>query len=74
MAVWNVDVVIVAQAPRLAPHIGRMKDALSLILSIPLANIGIKAKTNEGLGLTGRERAMACWAVALIGKRGGKKS
>jgi 2-C-methyl-D-erythritol 2,4-cyclodiphosphate synthase len=73
MAVENVDVVIVAQAPRLAPYIGDMKKVLAPILDIPPANIGIKAKTNEGLGTVGREKAVACWAVALLGKRGGKK-
>jgi 2-C-methyl-D-erythritol 2,4-cyclodiphosphate synthase len=73
MAVENVDVVIVAQAPRLAPYIGAMKKVLAPILDIPPANIGIKAKTNEGLGTVGREKAVACWAVALLGKRGGKK-
>ncbi len=72
MAVENVDVVIVAQAPRLAPYLGDMKKVLAPILDIPPANIGIKAKTNEGLGTVGREKAMACWAVALLGKRRGK--
>jgi len=74
MAVRNVDIVIVAQAPRLAPYIGKMKAALSPILSIPINNIGIKAKTNEGLGLIGKEKAVACWAVALVGERGGKEA
>jgi 2C-methyl-D-erythritol 2,4-cyclodiphosphate synthase len=39
-----------------------------------MANIGIKAKTNEGLGLIGREKAVGCWAVALVGKKEGKKA
>ena len=72
MDVRNVDVVIVAQAPRLAPYIGKIKAVLSPILSIPINNIGIKAKTNEGLGLIGKEKAVACWAVALLGERGGE--
>jgi 2-C-methyl-D-erythritol 2,4-cyclodiphosphate synthase len=72
MDVHNVDVVIVAQAPQLAPYIGKMKAALSPILSIPINNIGIKAKTNEGLGLVGKEKAVACWTVALVRERGGK--
>jgi 2C-methyl-D-erythritol 2,4-cyclodiphosphate synthase len=51
-----------------------MKEVISPILSIPIDSIGIKPKTNEGLGLIGRQKAMACWAVALVGKRGGKKA
>jgi 2-C-methyl-D-erythritol 2,4-cyclodiphosphate synthase len=69
MLVGNVDIVIVAQSPRLAPYIGAMKKVLAPILDIPPANIGIKAKTNEGLGTVGREKAVACWAVALLGKK-----
>lgn len=63
--VLNIDAVIVAQAPKLAPYVEKMKETLSSILSIPRDNIGIKAKTNEGLGLIGGGRAIACWAVAL---------
>ncbi len=74
MTVGNVDAVIVAQAPRLAPYIGAMKRVLAPILEIPPANIGIKAKTNEGLGTVGREKAVACWAVALLRKRGREKA
>ncbi|MEW5901043.1 MAG: 2-C-methyl-D-erythritol 2,4-cyclodiphosphate synthase [Acidobacteriota bacterium] len=74
MEVLNVDAVIVAQAPRLAPYVGPMKEALSPILHIPTDRIGIKAKTNEGLGLVGREKALACWAVALVQPKQSKKS
>jgi 2C-methyl-D-erythritol 2,4-cyclodiphosphate synthase len=45
-----------------------MKDILCPLLHIKSGQMGIKAKTNEGLGLIGRRKAMACWAVALIGK------
>lgn len=75
LEVLNVDAVIVAQAPRIAPHVERLKETLSPILKLPKDRIGIKAKTNEGLGLVGREKAIACWAVALVGegKRGRQK-
>jgi 2-C-methyl-D-erythritol 2,4-cyclodiphosphate synthase len=73
MMVGNVDIVIVAQSPRLAPYFGAMKKVLAPILDIPPANIGIKAKTNEGLGAVGREKAVACWAAALLGQIGRKK-
>jgi 2-C-methyl-D-erythritol 2,4-cyclodiphosphate synthase len=69
LEVWNIDTVIVAQAPRLAPHVERMKGALAPILGLPRNRIGIKAKTNEGLGPVGSKKAVACWAVALVGKK-----
>jgi len=72
--VVNADVVVIAQAPKLASHIEAMKDALCPILGVPRDNLGIKAKTNEGLGLIGRERAVACWAVVLVEERAGKKA
>lgn len=65
--ILNVDIVVVAQAPRLAPYDGRIKKALSPVLGIPEDDIGFKAKTNEGLGLVGREKAIACWAAVLVG-------
>lgn len=65
--ILNIDIVVVAQAPKLTPHAERMKKTLGSILGIPEEDIGIKAKTNEGLGLVGRERAIACWAVVMVG-------
>jgi 2-C-methyl-D-erythritol 2,4-cyclodiphosphate synthase len=70
----NADVVVVAQAPKLAPHIEAMKDCLCPILEVTRAGLGIQAKTNEGLGLIGRERAIACWAVVLVEEKAGKKA
>jgi 2-C-methyl-D-erythritol 2,4-cyclodiphosphate synthase len=74
MEVLNADVVVVAQAPRLAPYIEVMKDTVCPILGVSRDRLGIKAKTNEGLGLIGRERAMACWAVVLVEEKAGKKA
>ena len=67
--ILNIDLVVVAQEPALAPHTGKMKKALGSILGIPEDDIGIKAKTNEGLGLIGRSRAIACWAVVLLASK-----
>ena len=50
----------------MGPHIPAMKAALAPILGIPAASLGIKAKTNEGLGPVGEKRAIACYAVALL--------
>jgi len=66
MAVVYVDSVIVAEKPKMAPHIPRMKKTLAPILAIAESNLGIKAKTNEGLGEIGRLKAIACWAVCLL--------
>lgn len=64
--IQNVDAVIAAERPRLGPHVNAMKQTLAPILGVPEGSVGIKAKTNEGLGAVGRGRAIACWAVALI--------
>jgi 2-C-methyl-D-erythritol 2,4-cyclodiphosphate synthase len=69
LAVVHLDTVIVAQAPKIAPHAESVKDVLCPIIGISKGALGIKAKTNEGLGLIGREKAIACWAVALVRSR-----
>ena len=74
MRVVNADVVVVAQAPKLAPHIEAMKDCLCPILGVTRDGLGIQAKTNEGLGLLGREKAVACWAVVLVEEKARKKA
>ena len=65
-AIVNVDSVIVAEEPKMGPHIAAMKAVLCPVLGIPAASLGIKAKTNEGLGPVGEKRAIVCYAVALI--------
>ncbi len=65
-AVVNVDTVIVAEEPKMGPHIPAMKAALAPVLGLPEGAIGVKAKTNEGLGPVGERRAIACFAVALL--------
>jgi 2-C-methyl-D-erythritol 2,4-cyclodiphosphate synthase len=65
-AIVNVDSVIVAEEPKMGPHIPAMKAALCPVLGIPAAGLGIKAKTNEGLGPVGEKRSIACYAVALL--------
>jgi 2-C-methyl-D-erythritol 2,4-cyclodiphosphate synthase len=65
----SIDATIVAEAPKLAPHILNMRETLKDVLFIPVEYISIKAKTNEGLDSIGRGEAMAAHAVALIAKR-----
>ena len=68
-AIVNVDLTIVAAAPRIAPHITEMRAALSLVLGIELTCVGVKAKTTDGLGAIGRGEGIEAQAVALIEER-----
>ncbi|HBB34739.1 MAG TPA: 2-C-methyl-D-erythritol 2,4-cyclodiphosphate synthase [Cyanobacteria bacterium UBA8803] len=62
----NIDSVIVAERPKLKPHIKTMRDRLSTTLELNPDQIGIKATTNEKLGPVGREEGIAAYAVALL--------
>ncbi len=62
----NVDAVVMAQRPKLAPHIDAMRAALAEVLGVELATVSIKATTTERLGFVGREEGMAAQAVALV--------
>lgn len=68
-AVGNVDATIIAQAPKMAPHIARMTANLAADLALAPTQVNIKAKTNEKLGFLGREEGIAAEAVALIYRR-----
>jgi 2-C-methyl-D-erythritol 2,4-cyclodiphosphate synthase len=65
-AVGNVDATIIAQAPKMAPHIPQMIQYIADDLQVGVDQINIKAKTNEKLGFLGREEGIAAEAVALI--------
>jgi 2-C-methyl-D-erythritol 2,4-cyclodiphosphate synthase len=65
-AITNLDTVIIAQEPILAPFKKQIQVKLSQILEIEQDTINIKAKTNEGLGELGRKEAIACYAAAMI--------
>jgi len=62
----NVDVTVIAQAPKLAPHFPAMKAILSPILGLPSDRIGVKATTNEGLRSWGQGEGIAAMAACLI--------
>jgi 2-C-methyl-D-erythritol 2,4-cyclodiphosphate synthase len=62
----NIDVLVVAEKPKLGRYIPAMKNILCPILGLAQEDLGIKAKTNEGLGDVGEGRAIASWAVALL--------
>ncbi|HTN67341.1 MAG TPA: 2-C-methyl-D-erythritol 2,4-cyclodiphosphate synthase [Burkholderiaceae bacterium] len=65
-AIGNVDATVIAQTPKLAPHIPQMIENLAADLGIDAEYVNIKAKTNEKLGYLGREEGMAAEAVALV--------
>lgn len=64
--IGNVDCILVAQAPKMAPHIPTMKEKLADAMGIPTTAVGIKAKTEEGLGFTGSREGMAAYTVCLL--------
>jgi 2-C-methyl-D-erythritol 2,4-cyclodiphosphate synthase len=66
--IGNIDSVIVAEKPKLKPHISRIREKLAQTLRIDPGLIGIKATTNEQLGPVGREEGIAVYAVALLVK------
>ena len=65
-SVGNVDAVIIAQKPKMAPHIPQMKKNLAEAMGISENRVNIKATTEEGLGFTGREEGIASQAVCLL--------
>ncbi|MCG3187575.1 MAG: 2-C-methyl-D-erythritol 2,4-cyclodiphosphate synthase [Rhodocyclaceae bacterium] len=64
--VLNLDATVIAQAPRLAPHVPAMKANLAADLGLDARSVGIKGKTTERLGLTGRGEGIAAMAVVLL--------
>ena len=62
----NVDATVIAQRPKLAPHIGRMADNLASVLGIDPDCVNVKATTEEGLGFTGSGAGIAAHAVCLL--------
>lgn len=64
--VGNVDCTIIAQAPKLAPHVEEMRAHLAADLAIEVGRVNVKATTTERLGFAGREEGVAAHAVALL--------
>ncbi|NJN20781.1 MAG: 2-C-methyl-D-erythritol 2,4-cyclodiphosphate synthase [Leptolyngbya sp. RL_3_1] len=65
-AIVNIDSVVVAERPKLKPHIQTMRTTLAQALGIAPEQVGVKATTNEKLGPTGREEGIAAYAVVLL--------
>lgn len=62
----NIDAIIIAEAPKFAPHIEDMRKNIASSLGIKVEYVGIKATTEEGLGFTGKKEGIAASAVAII--------
>ena len=67
--IGNIDVTVLAQRPKLSPHIPLMREKLAAALRIPVSAIGVKATTEEGLGFTGTGEGIAAHAVCLLQSR-----
>ncbi|UUC95813.1 2-C-methyl-D-erythritol 2,4-cyclodiphosphate synthase [Comamonas sp. C11] len=68
--IGNIDSTIVAQAPKLAPHIEKMRERIAQVLELDVEQVNVKAKTAEKLGPVGQQQAMEARAVALLVRAG----
>lgn len=66
--IGNIDSTIVAQAPKLAPHIEKMRERIAAVLALDVEQVNVKAKTAEKMGPVGQQQAMEARAVALLYK------
>lgn len=64
--IGNVDVIVIAEKPKITPYVERMRTFLAPILQTSIENINIKATTTEGLGFTGRKEGIAAQAVVCL--------
>jgi 2-C-methyl-D-erythritol 2,4-cyclodiphosphate synthase len=64
--VVNVDVTVVSESPRIAPHAGAMAACMASVLHVPASAVNVRGKTNEGMGWIGRGEGLAVLAVALL--------
>lgn len=65
----NIDATLIAEAPKIAPHIPAMRERIAAVLNLESLRVSIKATTNEGLGAIGRGEGMAAIAVATVETR-----
>ena len=68
-SVVNADITIALQAPKLAPHIGAMRERLAAVMGISPARVSVKATTTEHLGFVGRREGCEVWAIVLIARK-----
>ncbi|MET0204805.1 MAG: 2-C-methyl-D-erythritol 2,4-cyclodiphosphate synthase, partial [Casimicrobiaceae bacterium] len=68
--IGNVDATVIAQAPKLAPHIPAMRENIAADLGCEIGQVSVKATTTERLGFTGRGEGIAALAIVLLGDGG----
>ena len=64
--VINLDTIIVAQAPKMAPYVATIRENIAKTIGVSVDQVSVKAKTEEGLGFTGAGQGIACYANVLI--------
>lgn len=69
LVVASVDATVIAEAPRLAPHIAAMREAIAATIGVDGGRVSVKATTNDGLGVLGAGEAIAALATALVEER-----
>jgi 2-C-methyl-D-erythritol 2,4-cyclodiphosphate synthase len=62
----NIDAIVIAEAPKLKPHIKAMRDRLAQAMNLPIDCVSVKATTNEGMDAIGQREAIAVHAVVLL--------
>ena len=67
-AIGNLDATIIAQAPKMAPHIQTMRANIAKVLNTDIDNINVKATTEEGLGFTGNKEGISAQSICLLVK------
>ena len=65
----NIDSIIIAQSPKMAPHIEQMRKNIAEILNTDIDNISVKATTEEGLGFTGTKQGISAQSICLLTKK-----
>lgn len=66
----NIDATLIAEAPKIGPHVAAMRENLARALQIPVDRVGVKATTNERMGFLGRGEGIAAMAVASVEREG----
>ena len=66
----NLDISVVCEKPKLAPHIEKMKENIAQALDVTIDAVNIKATTTEGMGFAGRKEGIAAYCVVMIQKKG----
>jgi len=71
LCVGNVDVIVIAEQPRLGKYVDKIRARVAEILGVQAAAVAVKAKTNEGFGYIGEGEAIAAWAAVMLEPRAG---